>query len=137
MICHFSVLLCLAISGITVWNHPWYEGTCGLSPKKREIIYSWLEFRIYILHVYICFLSFLNLADVKFHSWEIQMVLDKHLLMLSCGKHAWLHPVPILRRENAAVTSDKVNIHVDCVSLILVMQTTFLLPFLRNVMWQA
>jgi len=35
------------------------------------------------------------------------MVLDKLLLMLSCGKYAWPHPVPILRRENAVVKSDK------------------------------
>lgn len=51
--------------------------------------------------------SFLSLADIMLCSWEIQMVLDKRLLMLSCSKYAWPHPVPVLRREYTMVTSDK------------------------------
>lgn len=33
-------------------------------------------------------LSFLSLAGIMLCSWEIQMVLDKLLLVLSCGKYA-------------------------------------------------
>ena len=42
---------------------------------------------ILLLPVLLSLMSFLNLADIKFCSWEIQTVLDK-LLMLSWGKYA-------------------------------------------------
>lgn len=65
---------------------------CELSPKRHYLLVAGVqEIDIYSMYTFAScpppLMSSLNLADVKFCSWEIQMVLNKLLLVLSFGEY--------------------------------------------------